>query len=344
MTHRFPVKEIALQSGLSTATVDRVLNDRPNVSPLARRRVAAALKELEAQEDQLSARGRRLMIDIVAEAPSRFLREIRHSTERALASFLPASVRCRFTFQETMSVPQCVAELNRIAKRGSSGVCLKARDVPEVRAAIAELKNRGIPVVTVFTDCPSSARIAYAGLDNLEAGKTAGYLMSGLLNGLEGAVLASRSDRSFQGEEERLQGFERELSSCRPDIEILSVVNGAGLNARTARSVEEALRAGTDIIGVYSMGGGNHGLLGMLDNLGQKPVAAIGHDLDEDNVELLRSGDLSLVLYHDLEQDMHMAIRHLLAAQRVVPEPEEEALSDIQVITPRNIPARFRLP
>ncbi|MGB4111442.1 MAG: LacI family DNA-binding transcriptional regulator, partial [Yoonia sp.] len=32
MTHRFPIKEIAAQAGLSTATVDRVINMRPNVS------------------------------------------------------------------------------------------------------------------------------------------------------------------------------------------------------------------------------------------------------------------------------------------------------------------------
>lgn len=50
MTHRFPIKEIARQAGLGTATIDRVLNNRPNVSPQTRQRVAIALQELKAQE------------------------------------------------------------------------------------------------------------------------------------------------------------------------------------------------------------------------------------------------------------------------------------------------------
>ena len=45
MTHRFPIKEIARQAGLGPATIDRVLNNRANVSPQTRNRVAAALRE-----------------------------------------------------------------------------------------------------------------------------------------------------------------------------------------------------------------------------------------------------------------------------------------------------------
>ncbi|WP_139052250.1 LacI family DNA-binding transcriptional regulator [Roseibium sp. TrichSKD4] len=342
MTHRFPAKEIALQSGLSTATVDRVLNARAGVSPQAKRRVETALRELEAQEQQLSARGRRLVIDVVAEAPSRFLREIRSSTERALSTFRPLSIRARFTFHETLSVPDCVAELVRIAKRGSDGVCLKARDVPEIRNAISDLTMRGIPVVTIFTDCPSSQRTAYAGLDNYKAGQTAGYLMSGLLNGADGTVLATQSDRGFQGEEDRLDGFRQQFSRSRPDVPILEVGSGAGLNRRTAEAIEKAYEKGTRIIGVYSMGGGNHGVIKTLTQFRQKPIAIIGHDLDEDNVDLLRSEALTLVLYHDLEQDMRTAIQHILAHRRVLPNaPPDNSLSDIQIITPLTIPDRY---
>ena len=35
-THRFPIKEVARQSGLSTATIARAINNRGNVSPKPR--------------------------------------------------------------------------------------------------------------------------------------------------------------------------------------------------------------------------------------------------------------------------------------------------------------------
>ncbi len=70
-----------------------------------------------------------------------------------------------------------IATLGRIARTGSHGVILKAPDMPEVGDAVARLTAAGIPVVTLVTDLPSSARVAYVGIDNRAAGATAAYLI-----------------------------------------------------------------------------------------------------------------------------------------------------------------------
>ena len=85
MKHPFPLKEIALQSGLSLATVDRALHGRAHVSAQTARRVQAAIVELTRQEGQLAARGRRMFIDIVVEAPRRFSDELRRAANQVSA-------------------------------------------------------------------------------------------------------------------------------------------------------------------------------------------------------------------------------------------------------------------
>lgn len=337
MTHRFPVKEIALQSGLSTATVDRVLNDRAHVSPQTRRRVQDAIQELTVQESQLSAKGRRLFFDIVVEAPNRFSREIRKAAETILPDLHPAVIRPRFAFAETRSESDLVGLLTRIARRGSQGVCLKARDTGAVRDAIAMLRLKRIPVVTIFTDCPGSGRLAYAGLDNASAGRTAAYLMHRLLGARTGSVLTTLSQHAFQGEEERFHGFRSELERLRPGLAILDASGGGGLNPETGREVAQRLEKTPAIDGVYSMGGGNLAVLKALDLAGTAPDIYIAHDLDEDNLDLLRAGRLTFVLHHDLRTDMRAAFRHLLASHGLGSAPEHSA-SDIQVITPKNLP------
>ena len=87
MKHPFPLKEIALQSGLSLATVDRALHGRAHVSAQTSRRVQAAIVELTRQEGQLAARGRRMFIDIVVEAPRRFSDELRWAANQVLPKF-----------------------------------------------------------------------------------------------------------------------------------------------------------------------------------------------------------------------------------------------------------------
>lgn len=337
MTHRFPVKEIALQSGLSTATVDRVLNNRAHVSPQTHKRVHDAISELARQESQLAAKGRRLFFDLVVEAPNRFSREIRAASETVLDDLRPAAIRARFEFAETMAEDRCTGLLARIARRGSQGVCLKARDTRSVRQAIAELTGRNIPVVTIFTDIPRSGRLAYAGLDNASAGRTAAYFMQKLLPEHSGAVLTTLSQHAFQGEEERYRGFRTQLHRLRPDLQIIDASGGGGLNPDTRREVTERLRAGPAIDGVYSMGGGNLAVLQALAEAGQKPGVFIAHDLDEDNLDLLRQEKLTLVLHHDLRADMRAAFRHLLAFHGIGTAPSVSR-SDIQVVTPMNLP------
>lgn len=337
MTHRFPIKEIASQSGLSTATVDRVFNNRTGVSPQARARVAAAISELEGQEQQISARGRRLFFDIVVEAPERFSREIRRAADAALPTIGAAVIRPRYTFRQLMSERDCVAELDLIAKRGSHGVCLKARDLPGIRAAVDRLARKGIPVVTIFTDLTTTNRSAYSGPDNYAAGQTAGFLMDRFLTGQKGAILTTLSNADFHGEAQRHRGFRDYLQRLRPELSAIEAKDGAGLNLETARHVEDAIAITENICGVYSMGGANTAVLRSLRTAGQYPTAYIAHDLDAENLSLLRSGAITIVLQHDIQTDIRNAFLCLLHEHGLASAEARPLRSRLNVVTPMTI-------
>ena len=116
----------------------------------------------------------------------------------------PAIFRARDQMGESMEVTELVAALDKIAARGSHGVLLKAPNDARVVAAGARLQARGIPVVTLVTDLPDSARLAYVGMDNRAAGRTAAYLLGQWLGAeLRAGVLVSLSSTRFRGEEER---------------------------------------------------------------------------------------------------------------------------------------------
>ena len=338
MTHRFPIKEIARQSGLSTATVDRVLNGRAHVSPQARARVAAALSELEGQEAQIAARGRKLFVDVVVEAPRRFSAKIRASSDACLSGVSGAVVRPRYTFAERMCGPDVVRHLDRIGRRGSGGVCLKARDLPEVRQAVLDLGRKGIPVVTLFTDVTETDRIGYAGLDNAAAGRTAAYLISLACVG-EGTVLTTMSDTAFAGERARFQGFAAALAESAPTLRIADASGGGGLDGDTARRIRDVASAIPDLVAVYSMGGGNRAILKTLGALGHAPRLVLAHDLDADNRVLLAQRRIGVVLEHDIAKDMANAFSALVHWHGLTRGPPGSLTSDICILTPENMPS-----
>jgi LacI family transcriptional regulator len=338
VAHRFLMKEIALQAGLGLATVDRVLNGREHVREHTRQRVQHAIEELEKQQFQLATSGRKLVVDVVVEAPQRFSDEIREALESELPGLQPAVFRPRFLMQDTMTTAEVTAALRTIGRRGSHGVFLKAQDMPEVADAVAELQQRGVPVVTIFTDLPQSARIAYAGLDNRMAGATAAYLLGQWLARPQGDVLVTISNERFRGEEEREISFRDEMRRLYPKLNLVDASGGHGLDSQTAERVRQAVGSDRKIVAVYSMGGGNMAIRRALESIGQKPKCFIGHDLDRDNVHLLREGKLSAVLHHDLRQDMRTACHHIMHFHKLLPASAIGASSSVVVVTPANIP------
>ena len=341
-SHR--VRDVAEQAGVSTATVDRVLNGRPGVSARAVRAVEAAVLELERQQSQVRLSRRTLLVDVVLDAPARFRVAVSAAVEEALPSARPAAVRARFTTSEGASPEELATAVDAVfsAGRVSHGLVLKAPDHPAVAQAVQRARQRGIPTVTLVTDVSGSDRVAYVGLDNAAAGATAAYLLNHLLGRADGTVLATLSHHSFLGEQERLATFRERLAADAPGRQVVVVGDLHGEDVATERAVAAALEVGPPVAAVYSMGGGNTGIAAALGAAGVAGVPFIGHDLDVDNLALLRTGVLTVVLHHDLRADLRAALTQLLRAHRLLPGAPESVRSAPQVVTPWNVPPRLR--
>jgi LacI family transcriptional regulator len=279
MAHRYKVREIAQQSGLSEATVDRVLNERAGVRANTRAEVMQAIEDLDKQRTQLRLNGRRYLIDIVMQTPQRFSDAFRDAVEAELPSLAPAMLRARFHLWESGSTEQMIEKLSRI--RGSHGVVLKAQDEPEVAEAIDNLVAAGVPVVTCATDVPTSTRCGYVGIDNHGAGVTAAYLMGQWLGSAPSDVLITLSRNVFRGEGEREVGFRSALRGAGRGI--VDVTDSDGIDATNEGLVLDALQRNPAVQAVYSVGGGNTATLAAFERLGRPCRVFIAHDLDADN-------------------------------------------------------------
>jgi LacI family transcriptional regulator len=334
----YRIREIAQQAGLSPATVDRVLHERPGVRPSTVAEVRRAIADLGRQRAQLRLGGRTFLVDLVMVAPARFTSAVRQALEGELPTLRPAVIRSRFHLREAVPADELAHELDEIARRGSAGVILKAPDDPAVTDAVARLADRDIPTVTLVTDLPVGRRVGYVGMDNRAAGATAAYLITAVTPRKTGTVLVTISRTVYRGEEEREMGFRAALRTLAPRRSIRVITDTDGLDATLHEAVTDALVRDPAIDAVYSVGGGNTATLAAFDRAGRVVRAYVAHDLDEDNVALLRTGRLTAVLHHDLRVDMRQACRLLLQARGALPGRPASRLSQIQVITPYNQP------
>jgi LacI family transcriptional regulator len=334
------MREIARQAGLSEATVDRVLNRRGGVRQSTVDEVHRAIADLHRQRSQVRLTGRTFFLDLVVDAPARFSSAVRSALESQLPLVRPATFRARFHLAEAPPIPELVTTLDGIARRGSQGVVLKAPDHHLIVAAVDRLTEAGIPVVTLVTDLPTSARIAYVGLDNRAAGATAAYLLDQWLPD-DAAVLVTRGTGSFRGEDDREMGFRSTTRALCPARRQVDLVDATGDNEVLRGLVRDALAADSGIAAVYSMYafGGNSATVAAFADAGRVCRAFVAHDLDAENLALLQGGQLSAVLHHDLALDMRRACHVIMQAHAALPGAPRSWHSGVQVVTPHNIPA-----
>lgn len=336
------VHDIARTAGVSLATVDRVLNERPGVRAKTRDRVMAAMNTLGYVRDVGAAnlaRGRLYQFDfILPDNENTFMlslrAELQSATERALAERVLINLVLVPAFDEAA----LVAALDDCATRKPDGVAFVAVDTDPVRAACDRLGEQGVHAVTLVSDLGHSTRTHYVGVDNGAAGRTAARLLGLFANGTEGALAVVAGSLKVRDHQERFEGFTAAMKADFPAREILPVLEGFDEGSRVEKLVAELLDERSDIAGIYSLGAGNSGLVKALAKHNANRPLVIAHERDSVTSKALTDGIIHAVLAQDAGHEIRSAIRVLKAsADRLAIVPGQEHIR-IEIFLKDNLP------
>ncbi len=336
------VHDIARTAGVSLATVDRVLNDRPGVKAKTRERVMAAMTTLGYVRDVGAAnlaRGRLYRFDfILPDNENTFMlslrSELQAATERALAERILINLRLVPAFDEAA----LVSALDECAIRKPDGVAFVALDTDPVREACARLTETNIHAVTLVSDLSHSAREHYVGIDNGAAGRTAARLLGLFAHGTEGTFAVVAGSLKVRDHQERFDGFATALKADFPAREILPILEGFDEGLRVEKLIRKLLEERTDIAGIYSLGAGNSGLVKALEAHSVNRPLVIAHERDSVTSKALEDRIIHAVLAQDAGHEIRSAIRVLKAsADRMTIVPGQEHIR-IEIFLKDNLP------
>ena len=96
-------------------------------------------------------------------------------------------------------------------------------DHPAITAAVAELKDKGVPTFSVLTDFAQGVREGYVGVNNRKAGSTAAWLISRTAKSPGKVAILVGSSR-FHGHEMREIGFRAYFRSRAPEFEVIDTL------------------------------------------------------------------------------------------------------------------------
>jgi LacI family transcriptional regulator len=294
------IEDVARLSGVSPATVDRVLNQRPGVRAVTVQRVLKAANELGyLMDNALPAQALkpwRLAFLLPADT-NRFLGMLGRliaASQDQLASF---NMRARVEHIESLKSHLLAHELRQLG-REVDGIVFMAIEHPAVREAVDAQAERGVPAVTLISDIANTRRIAYVGLDNRSAGRTAAYLIARFIGHRPAKVAMIAGSLSYRAHEEREMGFLHLFRDEFPEIEVVGLREGHDDAANNYRQTKQLLGQHPDLAGIYNIGGGGADGIGRaLKEVGrQRDVVFVGHGLSPDTRAMLIDGTMDAVI------------------------------------------------
>jgi LacI family transcriptional regulator len=307
MKSRGPVSinEIVAATGLSRATVDRVLNKRAGVHPRTQAHVFRVLARLEnageagLQESFFLEKRETHRFAIVVQAGETFRRSVLETVQRmkdadSSASILQAAASR--SDEETIELIQTVG-------RDSDGLALVSKNIEPVKSALKELKGAGKSVVALVSDLDVTARHAYVGIDNRAAGQLAAFILGRCLERAgEAKVAVVVGYFSYLCQEDREIGFRSLLRQRFPRIEIVEVLKGEDSREATYEAALRLFKNRRDIAGIYNVAGGNFGLAKAIDEvqLARRPLY-IAHEVNEITEPLLRTGVIDFLITQNIQ-------------------------------------------
>ncbi|WP_337183645.1 LacI family DNA-binding transcriptional regulator [Shinella sp.] len=337
------VHDIADKAGVSLATVDRVLNDRPGVRGVTRARVEAAIAALGYVRDVAAAnlaKGRVYpLVFILPEGDNPFMRGLEAEVRRAGLHSAAERTSLSVATVPAFDAAALAKAIDAAIAEDVSGIAAVAVDAAEVSDAIARAHEAGIPVVTLVSDLAGSGRDHFVGVDNIAAGRTAGSLMGRFLGGRSGPVAVLAGSMRVRDHGERLEGFAAAMSAMPEPRTILPVLEGQDDPELSFSLIADCLANVPHLAGIYSLGAGNRGLIAALSAGGRGDLCVIVHELTGETRAALESGVVDAVLNQDAGHEVRSAIRVLRAKADGLPVNAAQERIRLDIFIKDNLPA-----
>ena len=340
---RATIRDVALQAGISVATVNRVLHEPGKVRAETRDAILHAAETVGFYgagtiRDRLLQGRPRLRLGFILLQRNRFLyKAIAQALATAAASVASHDVVIRIEHLDELS-PQNVSDAMLRLADTVDLLGVVAAEHPTVSATIETLAARGVRVYALVSQLSARSTIGYIGIDMWKAGRTAGWAFNNLIHkpGKIGVLVGNHRYRCQETAESGFRSYMREHPAGHEILEADSTFETASI----AQDVTERLLARhPDLAGLFINGGGSSGAIAALRDSGRgRDIVTVGFDLTDVTRSALLDGTLNVLMAQPVTRMAQEAVAAMIRAHDGGPAfPPESILLPFELYTPENL-------
>lgn len=325
MRRNVTVKDLATLANVSIGTVDRVLNNRGNVSAEKEKAVKDAIKTLNYVPNKvaqsLARQKNTIKIGVTFPDVERFFWDkVKIGIKQAQDELANVGVEIIIKTTSSYNTKEQINALHELKSAGVQGICMVPHHYRKLNAIINKFAEEQIPINTFISDSPESKRIRYFGVDDTMSGAIAGKLLGLFMKG-HGKIAIMAIHREVLCIDQRIDGFIEKLIKDFPAISIAKTYDISGgshlydyemYQDDVYRFTRELILSDPGITGLYvSNSLTNYASRAVYDLNVADRVSVVGHETTEDTSELMLNDALNGLVCQNPKLEVYEAIKHL---------------------------------
>ncbi len=345
MAEKVRIKDIAERAGVSVGTVDRVLHNRPNVSPKALEKINKVLEELNYKPNVFASalaynKSYTFVLFIPAHSSEAYWQEIEEGARKAEEVHADFNIDIKLVHYERLGDEDFDAKARECLTYNPDGVVIVPAGLDITRRFTDHLHEVGIPFVMLDSYMPDLRPLAFFGQDSFASGYFAAKMLM-LIASTEKQIMLMKRTRNgvltTKQQANREVGFRHYMLDHFPEIEIVELEVPAEKNGKELDDLLDGffethpdvhhcitLNSKAHIVGEY-----------LLEN-NKRNIQIMGYDMVPRNAECLQKGSISFIIAQHGYQQGYSCMDALFKAVVLKMPVEPVNYMPIELLTKEN--------
>lgn len=334
MKERIRIKDIAVKAGVSTGTVDRVIHNRGNVSPVTRQRVKEVMEELGYEPNIMAStlaynRTFRIVVLLPDYKNDPYWELPRQGIEKAHLATRHYGLVLDWFFFDPLRVDDFTEKAASIWKspQAPDAVLFAPVFLKESQSLLDRCRETGTPNVMINTNVQNSNSLCYVGQDSYQSGVLAARLLNFGVNQGE-TVLMLNLDQSITNAKhliDKERGFrdywndksERRISIIKKDFEDFNIQD------ELQALLDGLFRDHPRLSGIFVSNSRAYRVVECLSEHQLNKIKIVGYDLIDANVQYLRSNKIDFIINQNPVKQGYLGLtniaNHLIFKKEIDP-------------------------
>ena len=323
MTEKIRIKDIAARAGVSVGTVDRVLHNRPNVSPPAREKVEKALKEMDYQPNMYASalaynRSYTFYLIMPKHASEAYWDEIEEGAYQACEVRRDFHVDVKMLYYHRFDDETFIKACEDCFSMQPDGVIIVPSSLDNTRMFTDKLHEANIPFVMLDSYMPDLKPLAFYGQDSFCSGYFAAKMLMLIasdskeimvMKQMKGGRVASKQ------QDNREVGFRHYMHDHFPNVKIEEVNLPLEEEKATYDDIlEEYFTSHPKTHHCITFCSKAHIVGEFLLRTNRRDVQIMGYDMVKKNAKCLREGSISFLIAQHAYMQGYYCVEALFSA------------------------------